>query len=158
VEGADEAVEVGVAVGVGDQRHQSAVVGELDVDAAVLLKPVGGREAGDTQPNDVESQVGWVEREGARALCDFRAHEIEGGHVLDRAAQSVSSRDRVAEELLTVALELASCRVDRGEQQEGGARRLLKLEDQLESSGVDQVTLDTDPDSIAEGGSWLQKL
>jgi hypothetical protein len=71
----DQSFDVLVAVGVGDQRHDPAVVGQLDVDALVLAQPVRRREAGKAEPDDVDRDVGGVEGEGAGAADSIQPHD-----------------------------------------------------------------------------------
>ena len=93
----DEAVDVGVGVRERDQRHEPAVVGELEVDPVVLAEPVGGGEAGEAEADDVEGTC-----VGSRAATPGvpRCRRLSGPsrQLPDRGAQAPRPVDRPAQD------------------------------------------------------------
>ena len=71
----------------------------LGRDAPLLVQPVGGLQAGDPEPGDVDDDLRLVAGEHPRAAVEHRPEQPHAGQLADRVAGAATERERAAEVL-----------------------------------------------------------
>lgn len=151
---ADEPVDLRPAVGIGNQRHDATVIGELNVDLPLVPQPIVGLVAGDPDGGGLDHDVLGVRSSHARPPRELvRRDNTRLRHLeLKPLAQELGAFQGAIEEFGAFAHKLPARSVDARQKQRRGARRFLELEAELEPP----VSVRSDPTDGTD--VWLKPL